>query len=38
MNIDKKELENKTDEEIIELIIHNQSYFYVIIERYEKNY
>ena len=36
MNIDKKELENKTDEEIIELIIHNQSYFYVIIERYEK--
>lgn len=36
MSIDKTELEKKTDEEIIELIIHNQSYFYIIIERYEK--
>jgi len=35
MTIDKKELDSKTDEEIIELITHNQNYFYVIIERYE---
>lgn len=36
MSLDKKELESKTDEEIIDLITHNQNYFYIIIERYEK--
>ena len=36
MTLDKKELDSKTDEEIIDLIIENQNYFYIIIERYEK--
>lgn len=36
MRLDKKELDSKTDEEIIDLIIENQNYFYIIIERYGK--
>lgn len=36
MILNKQELGSKKDEELIVLIMQNQNYFYIIIERYEK--